>query len=80
MNAEYQERYNKLSELRPGQIAVSKDRKSIFLCGRGKTASGWNSDLTVLDLNSMETEHAGQFDMDQPVRKLKKGDKFTITV
>jgi len=78
MEIEFIEKYEVLKDLEPGEIAVSKDRQSLFLCAR---VNEKEFDLvTFINLSRLYMQSHEEGDINQPVRKLKKGDKFVITL
>ena len=80
MNAEFIESYNMLSDLKPGDVAVSKDREKCFVCGsRRDEDSGMNVSV-ILEINSLYNQYPEKRDMSQPVKILGKGDKFNFSI
>jgi hypothetical protein len=80
MKAEYLERYDELNTLRPGDVAVSKDRGKLFLCLWVPNADGTDCHVAIVDLDNPCHQYVHKLDLNQPVRKLAIGDKFLITV
>jgi hypothetical protein len=81
MDAQYLESYNKLSDLHPGQLAASKDRKSLYLCVWVPALHGAkDSYKAIIDLTNPTDQYVYNINMDQPVKILSTGDKFVITV
>ncbi|PHS13429.1 MAG: hypothetical protein COA78_06745 [Blastopirellula sp.] len=78
MKAELIEKYIKLSDLKVGQIAVSRDRKNIFLCAYEYKA-GKNYSV-IVELNNLGDQYTDNRDMSQPVRVLASGDRFVIDI
>ena len=76
MNIEFIEKYEKLSDLREGDTATSKDRKSFFVCGHHYCMFKKQNVRIILDLNNLQDQYSETRDMNQPVKILKKGDKF----
>lgn len=81
MEAHYIESYDKLSELKPGQLAVSKDRESLYLCtwapAKGDIKDSY---LAIIDLNNPTDQYIYNLNLEQPVKILSRGDKFVMTV
>ena len=81
MDAEYIEKYERLSSLKPGRLAVSMDRKNLYLCLFVPKPGGVkDSFCTVVDLNDPTRQYVYDIDMNQQVKILPRGDKFVITV
>ena len=80
MKAEFIEKYDRLKDLQPGEVAVSADREKIFVCAYVPNAQGDDSHKAFFDLNSPRDQYVHQQDMDQKIRKLERGDVFVFTV
>lgn len=80
MEAQYIECYDKLSSMKPGDIAVSRDRESIFICGHHYNKLKKDDEKVILNLNKLYDQYSDSWNLDQPIRKLKKGDVFEIRV
>lgn len=78
IKTELVEKYDKLKDLESGDIAVSKDRKDIFICGYAIFGSA-KPQRVVLKLNDLKDQHPDKWDVHQDVKKLIEGDKFIIT-
>ena len=76
MEAEFIEKYDKLSDMGLGDIAVSKDRSCFFVCGRIATEDKKDK-VIILDLNNLWGRY-DNWDMEQPIKILKSGDKFVF--
>lgn len=76
MNVEFFENYCKLSELKPGDTAVSKDRTKFFVCGYFFDRNTNANKPAILDMNDLSNQYTDSRDMSQPVHKPKSGDKF----
>jgi uncharacterized Fe-S cluster-containing MiaB family protein len=80
MNAEFIESYNQLSDLKPGDVAVSKDRERCFVCGYHIDAeSGLNVEV-ILEVNHLYNQYTDKRDNSQPVKILGTGDKFIFSI
>lgn len=80
MKAEFKEAYNKLSDMKPGDIAVSKDRETFFVCGWRHSANLNDNVSVILEVNQINNQYPDKRDMSQPVRILQYGDKFVCEV
>ena len=76
MKAEFKEAYNKLSDMMPGNVAASKDRKQFFVCGFARAPDGTGNIRVILEVNNLSNQYIDKRDMSQPVKILKHGDKF----
>lgn len=76
MNVEFIEKYVKLSDMKPGDTATSKDRESFFACGHYYDALKKQNVKIILDLNHLTDQYTEKRDMNQPIKILKAGDKF----
>ncbi|MCK5027856.1 MAG: hypothetical protein KAS07_05550, partial [Candidatus Pacebacteria bacterium] len=65
MEAEFIEKYDKLSDMGLGDIAVSKDRERFFVCGRIATEEKKEIKV-ILDINNLWGRY-GEWDMEQPI-------------
>jgi hypothetical protein len=79
MDASFIEEYETLSSMQVGEIAVSKDRKKIFIKAQGLTEGGC-VEKVLINLNDIHDQYLDQEDKYQPIRKLLRGDQFVITV
>ena len=79
MNVEFNENYSKLSDLEPGQVAVSKDREKFFVCGYYYDTLISKNKTVIMDMNDLDNQYLDNRDMGQPIRILKFGDKFVCT-
>jgi len=80
MDAEFIEKYDRLSQMRAGDIAISKDRSQVFVCGAWSPDKKEGNQLVVLDLKRLSYQYSYDRDMTQLVRKLQKGDQIVLTV
>ena len=81
MKSHYVEKYDKLSDLHPGQLAVSKDRENLYLCLWVPAENGEKDSFkAIIDLNNPTDQYVYNLNQDQPVKILSSGDKFVITV
>ena len=76
MNVNFIESYVKLSEMRAGHTATSKDRTSFFVCGYHYDTLKKQNVLVTLDLNNLLDQYTENRNLDQPVKILQTGDKF----
>ncbi|GEM_PF-6873305 len=76
MDVEFIEKYEKLSDMKPGDTATSKDRKSFFVCGLQYDTLKKQNVKVILDLNNLCDQYTERRNMNQPVQILKSGDKF----
>ena len=80
MNTEFLEKYSKLSDMTLGDVAVSKDRESFFICGYHYDTLKKKNVLVIMDMNKLYDQYTENRDMSQPVTILKQGDKFVCAV
>lgn len=82
MKAEFIESYSMLKDMKPGDMAISKDRSQFFVCGYGKNfpepAPG-GCYQAIFDLNNLRDQYVDKLDTNQPVKILQQGDRFVIT-
>lgn len=76
MNVEFIEKYNKLSDMKPGDTATSKDRESFFVCGHHYDHVKKHNVTVILDLNNLHDQYSDDRDLSQPVKILDSGDQF----
>lgn len=76
--AEFVEKHDRISDMRPGDIAVSLDRKRLFVCAYlpDKNSNAY----TFFDLKKLDDWYLHRVTPDTPLRLLAKGDKFIVTV
>lgn len=79
MNVEFIEKYVKLSDMKEGDTATSKDRSSFFVCGYHYDTLKKQNVRIILDLNNLHDQYTEKRDMNQPVKILKSGDKFVCS-
>lgn len=85
MKAEFIEKYDRLFDMSVGDIAVSSDRESIFICAHGtpieKDKDGKRYSVKVIvDLNSLFEQYLGDHFGTVKIKKLERGDQFVLTV
>jgi len=76
MHIEFIEKYVKLSDMKAGDTATSKDRESFFVCGYHYNFIAKQNELVIFDLNNLSDQYTENRNLDQPVKILKPGDKF----
>jgi hypothetical protein len=77
MEVEVIEKYDKLRDLRPGQMAVSKDRQKVFACAHVMIRG--NPMPQVFELTDLRSQYPDKIDKEQPVRVLGEGERILIT-
>jgi hypothetical protein len=80
MNVTFIERYVKLSDMKAGDTATSADRKSFFVCGHHYDKLQKQNVKIILDVNHLTNQYSEVRDMNQPVKILKEGDKFSCSI
>jgi hypothetical protein len=60
----------KLRDLKPGEIAVSPDRKDVFACANFTSLDGKIASLAIFKLNSLTCQYQDNWDYDRPVVKI----------
>jgi hypothetical protein len=73
MNAQFDESYSKLSDMKPGDVAVSKDRDHFYICGYDQ-----DQEKVTLEINNLSNQYLDKTDTSQPVKILKQGDRFSF--
>lgn len=76
METTFSEKYQKLSEMKPGDAAVSKDRSKFFVCGYHYDTLKKKNVSVILEMNHLYDQYSENRDMDQPVKFLTSGDRF----
>ncbi len=79
MDVTFHEKYVPLSDMTPGQSAVSQDRDKFFVCGLVRNETGDGNTIVILNMNHLYNQYPENLDMTQPVKILKGGDKFTCS-
>lgn len=80
MEVTFVEKYNKLSDMEEGQVAVSKNREEFFVCGHHYCKTLKCNKKIILNVNKLWDQCTEKIDMEQPVKILKSGDKFICGV
>ena len=75
MKSTFIENYQTLDDMKPGDIAVSKDRAHVYVCGHHYDDETKVTRRTILDLNDLYYE-SGARDLTAKVKILLPGDKF----
>ncbi len=75
MKSVFVESYQTLADMKPGDVAVSKDRAHVYVCGNHYDEKSKVSQRTILDMNDLYYE-SGERDMSTKIKILKTGDKF----
>jgi hypothetical protein len=78
MKSQFIEMYQTLDNMKPGDIAVSKDRTSVYVCGIHFDPLTKESQRTILDMNDLYYNSAGGRDLTAKVKILVAGDKFNF--
>jgi len=76
MNVEFIEKYKRLSDLKPGECATSKDRERFFVCAYYYCNIKKVNIPVIVDLNYLNDQYTEKRDMSQPIKILDSGDKF----
>lgn len=79
MKTVFHELYTKLGDMKPGEIAVSKDREKFFVCSYHYNTLKKCNEVAIADMNDLTNQYTDRRDINQPVSILKSGDKFTCT-
>lgn len=79
LKVNFKEKYVRLSDLVPGQAAVSKDRESFFVCSHHYCKVNKANVPAITQLNNLTDQYADKRDMSQLVRVLESGDSFSCT-
>jgi hypothetical protein len=77
MKSTFIESYQTLGEMKAGDVAVSKDRAHVYVCGNHYNPETKVSSQTILDLNELSYE-SEERDMTTKIKILKLGDKFNF--
>jgi hypothetical protein len=75
MKSTFTEVYQTLGDMKAGDVAVSKDRAHVYVCGNHYDPKTANSSLAILDMNDLFYE-SQERDMTTKVKILKAGDRF----
>lgn len=75
MKSTFTETYQILNDMQPGDVAVSKDRAHVYICGNHYNSESKVSQRTILDMNDLYYE-SGERDLTAEVKILSPGDKF----
>ncbi len=75
MKSTFTEIYQTLNDMKAGDVAVSKDRAHVYICGIHFDPDTNIKQLTILDMNDLFYE-SGERDMTAKVKILSTGDKF----
>jgi hypothetical protein len=73
---EFIENYSKLSDMEPGDSSVSKNRENFFVCGFYYCSLKKKNVKVILNINALQDQYTDNRDMSQPVKIIRKGDKF----
>ena len=75
MKSVFIETYQTLGDMVPGDVAVSKDRAHVYICGNHYDPVSRVSKPTILDMNDLFYQ-SGKRDATTKVQILVVGDKF----
>lgn len=76
MKAQFIEKYQTLEDMKPGDVAVSKDRKKVYICAYHYNFLKKDNERTIIDINNLYEQYTDHRTMTEPVKFLKIGDKF----
>lgn len=75
MKSVFSENYQTLADMKAGDVAVSKDRAHVYVCGNHFVEETAKSELVILDMNDLFYESQKR-DMSEKIKILKTGDRF----
>jgi hypothetical protein len=76
--AEFLERCNKLSDMKPGDVAVTIDRERLLVCAYANDAH--SNDFIVIDLKNLQDQYLHEsLSPKTRIRFLVEGDQYVIT-
>lgn len=78
MKSEFIEKYEALSDMQSGDVAVSKNRERFFICGIYYCPLKKQNIKVIHDMNNLNDQYSETRDLSQPVKILKGGDKFVF--
>jgi hypothetical protein len=82
MTVTYIEKSISLGKMEPGQMACSKDRKSIFACGWSVVKPEGSKDIemkkVILKLNDLSSQYPDKWNMDQPVILISSANAMAL--
>ena len=76
METNFVEKYSKLSDMKAGDVATSKDRELFYVCGYHYDKLKKANVPVVLEMNNLDDQYTDKRDMSKQVRILRPGDKF----
>ena len=79
MEVVFHEKYVKLSDMKAGDVATSKDRAKFFVCGYHYCLFKKANIKVIHDVNNLHDQYTEKRDLTQPVKILKAGDNFTCS-
>tara|TARA_R110000782_G_scaffold72920_3_gene145845 strand:- start:687 stop:935 length:249 start_codon:yes stop_codon:yes gene_type:complete len=77
---EFIEKYSRLSDMKAGDTAVSKDRKDFYVCGYHYDTLKKKNVEVILNVNSLFDQYTDNRDLSAYVKILKKDDKFMCSI
>jgi hypothetical protein len=78
MKAQLKEKYSRLSDMNPGEVAVTADRKSVFICTYIWNKDTGTNNVGFVNLNYPADQYTDKLDLTQPVRICVQGDEFVV--
>lgn len=75
MKSTFTEAYQTLDDMKAGDVAVSKDRAHVYICGVHYDPESKVKQRTILDMNDLFYE-SGERDLTAKVKILLPGDRF----
>lgn len=80
MKVEFVEKYAKLSDMKAGDTAVSKDRNEFFVCGYHYDTTRKCNVLVILNVNDLSNQYVDTVNISQAVKILEAGDTFVCKI
>lgn len=76
MKSQLIEKYQILKDMKPGDVAVSKDRKKVYVCTHHYNFLKKDNERIIINMNDLYEQCSDHRIMTEPIKILRTGDKF----
>lgn len=78
MHVRFIERVIKLSDMKPGQFAVSRNRQTVFACGNVWNKTAQRNEQVIMNLTDLSSQYSDKTDMGQAVTLISSANAVAI--
>ena len=76
MKFRFEEEYQRVVDMKPGDVAISVDREVIYICAWVPNTAKTDCHKAVIKLSKLTDQYVHKLDYTESVKILNPGDKF----